>query len=108
MEIAARIGCSKREAKLRVGSSELADWRVFLHREANAFNPLFYYLAQIAAEVRRTKAGKRARGIKIKDFILKFTSSTPTPAKPKSREEATKLAQARWFGIAGIRRSDNG
>ena len=63
---------SLQEAQSRITSSEFVDWlRFFEWEEFEKFSSENYYLAQIAAEVRRGLV-KRPRNVRIADFLLKF------------------------------------
>lgn len=62
--------------------TEFFDWLVFLRMEKEEHGKMDYYLAQIAAEVRRTRV-KHPNQVKTKDLLLRTTSTTvvPTPEK---------------------------
>lgn len=81
-------------------SSEFVDWMTFRRMDMNNPSRIDYYLAQIAAEVRRSMA-KHPNKIVVKDFLLKFTpkvttSRAPTPEEAQKRSMASK---SMWFGI---------
>lgn len=71
-------------------------WRLFLEEEEYRLTKSDMYLAQIAAEVRRTVSKK---SVSIKQLILKWTK---TPAKKQTREQAAASAKNKWFGILGL------
>ena len=76
-------------------------------RKTNGFVPLFYYMAQLTAEVRRSWVSNKHRtSVRLKDFLLKFSRSDET-AKPReserlSREEATRRVKSFFFALTGL------
>ena len=83
-------------------SSEFVDWKMYLVlREEQKFfvyEKEDYYLAQIAAEMRRTFA-KHPRRIKLKDFILQFKRKKEKKKKKMSVKERTKEMKAWWGAV---------
>ena len=81
-------------------SSEFVDWVSFRRTDMNNPSRIDYYLAQIAAEVRRSNV-KHPNKITVKDFLLKFTPKS-NPNKPPTQDEITKRSMASksmWMGI---------
>jgi len=76
---------------------EYLDW------EANAFDKTCYYLAQIAAEMRRSYI-KRGVVVRVEDFILKFTSKRIEEKIPTPMDVQTKIDRAKqfFFGLTGL------
>jgi hypothetical protein len=72
--------------KAETSASQFALWMEFFEWETNAFDKTCYYLAQIAAEVRRAFA-KNPRSVRIQDFILQFKSASEQAAKQQSTGE---------------------
>ena len=70
----------------------------FLKQEQNVPDKRDYYLAQIAAEVRRTFAKKGAE-ISVKDFLLQFESGKPKSVKSQERSQKYKKSWLNMFGI---------
>lgn len=68
--------------------SEFVTWMAYLEEEVNDFNPLYYYLAQIAAEVRRN-ISKDPTKPKLKDFLIKFGA--------EKKDTKSKTEDARQF-----------
>jgi hypothetical protein len=91
--LAKALGTSVAEAQQRIGSSEFVEWKVFLADEPNHFNPLWYYLAQIAKEVRQAAMFNK-RSYKVKDFLIEFAGRT---APQKAEIERSKKA---WMTFA--------
>lgn len=81
-------------------SFEYSIWIEYLakksEREANEFNPIHWYLAQIAAEVRRSMV-KHPEKVKLSDFILSFSSAKPP--KKLTLEETKAI----WKSIVGYK-----
>ena len=68
------------ELRHRIGYREFVDWNTFLHEEEERNTKSDHYLAQIAAEVRRTNV-KSPKLVKLQDFLLKFKQSKALPEK---------------------------
>lgn len=88
---------------MKTSASQFVLWMEYLDWEANAFDKTCYYLAQIAAEMRRSYI-KRGVVVRVEDFILKFTSkrieekiSTPMDVQTK-----TDRAKQFFFGLTGL------
>lgn len=78
------------------------EWSLFyeLHWHKR-FEPLFFYLAQIALEVVRANARPGAN-FTLDDFLFKFDAP-----KPLSKEAATAYAKAKWYGLTGAKDPNN-
>jgi hypothetical protein len=75
----------------------------FLNQDVNTFHRIDYYLAQIAAEVRRTYV-KHPKRVKLSDFLLKFRfRGGGRRSERMSKEERTKVAKRFWFGVLGLK-----
>jgi len=86
------------EAQSKISSSEFVQWRFFLEDEPNQFSPLFYYLAQIAREVRMSRIfSSSKKQLRLEDFLIKFKSHK---AKP-STSVNTKGIWMSWLGLGG-------
>jgi hypothetical protein len=83
--------------------SQYVLWMEFLEWQTNAFDKTCYYLAQIAAEVRRPYMPKGIT-VKIEDFIMKFTRKKVLE-KPKTtmdvQMKANRVKQF-FFGLTGL------
>jgi hypothetical protein len=86
------------EVKMKTSASQFVLWMEFLDWEFNAFNPDRHYLAQIAAEVRRSYVRKGVK-VRIEDFIMKFRHEESKPLSTQSRADKAK---AFFFGLTGI------
>lgn len=84
-------------------SNEFKEWCQFLSDEWQAPKREDYYLAQIAAEVRRTIARNPQR-VNVKDFLLRFKFPKKGHVLTE-KEKAQRLAasKARWFAIVGMK-----
>ena len=83
-------------------SSEFVEWCHFLAMDVNEFHRNDYYMAQIAAEIRRSNSTKPER-IKTSDFILEFDMS-PEKEEPEeiSPEESLRRKKAYWMAPYGV------
>jgi len=80
-------------AQYEISSTEFLEWITYLDEDANRFHREDYYLAQIAAEIRRSFV-KEPIKVKIESFLMKFKRKEK--AKKLSKEERTKRAKAFW------------
>jgi len=87
--------------KIETSASQFVLWMEYLDWEINAFDKTCYYLAQIAAEVRRPNMPK-GKTVKLDDFIIKFSSKK---AEEKPLEDAQTRANRMkqyFFGMTGL------
>ncbi len=82
----------------RMTHSEFLDWLIFLQWKEEQDEKTDYYLAQIAAEVRRGQV-KSPRLVKVKDFLLQMktkaeTTSEPEKVRPKKKQ--LNKSKAAW------------
>jgi hypothetical protein len=108
MELAHQKGMSLRRCQREISSREFVLWKAWREYQLhNEFNKDHYYLAQIAAEIRR--ANERVKNPnKIKDdhFMLKFTSGkSDTPRTKAGKQLKVAKSKAFWFAAAGIDKS---
>jgi len=76
--------------------------------DANEFNSIHYYLAQIAAEVRRLCVGSQYKqGVRLEQFLLRFQRKN-VEQTVKSVAERTAQMKAVFFGITGYHRKKDG
>jgi len=68
----------------------------YLDREVTGFHREDYYLAQIAAEIRRWKTKEK---VKLGDFILDFHTDEKAPKKP---QDCLNRSKSYWLGITGV------
>lgn len=82
-------------------SSELVQWMVELDDRANQFNPLHYYLAQVACEMRRSYVKKPSR-VKLKHFIFKFEKEKKKQLSAKELKAISDRAKLAHFKFLGL------
>lgn len=82
--------------------TEFLTWQAYLDNEMNTPGKTEYYLAQIAAEVRRFVA-KDPKSPKLADFLnpVKFIRKSQKQEKIDRRLEANR-AKAFWFAATGL------
>ena len=83
------------DLKERVTYREFLEWITFLNKEEERQTKQDYYLAQIAAEVRRGHV-KSPRTVKVKDFLIQVV---PTPNEKKRMENSKSF----WLGMAKVK-----
>jgi hypothetical protein len=81
-------------------SCEFAEWKVYLEQDMARAKPEHYYLAQVAAEVRRGVA-KRPRDVKLDHFMLKF--GAPKPRPPQTPEARLAASKSMWMAAVGLK-----
>jgi len=87
---------SVQRAQYEITSSEFMDWIAYLDDDANRFHREDYFLAQIAAEIRRSFV-KDPMSVKLSPFLLKFGKKEER--KKLSIAESTKRAKAFFGGM---------
>lgn len=95
--VASHLGIPVGELKTRMAYSEYIDWLNFLSKEEERDTKQDYYLAQIAAEVRRGQV-KHPNKIHVKDFLVKMVT--------QAQAKAAKSKQI-WAGAVGIKLKDD-
>ena len=96
-QVAARLGMTVQQVQSRITSSEFIEWRVFLEREQSQATVDHYYLAQIAAEVRRGWV-RKPRAVRLQDFIL-----VPQQQRPAiSQEVRAEQSRAMWLAVCKV------
>jgi hypothetical protein len=89
------------ECRKRMTWREFLTWLAYLDQEMDRPSREDHYLMQLAALVDVLPArvwGKRAK-IRPDDFRIKFEDASV----PKTKEEATKASQSKWFAITGYK-----
>jgi len=90
-------------------STEFAEWQAYFRQELEATTREEYYMAQIAAEVRRGNA-KNPRGVRLEDFILSLKTTDAEaeaegdePPDEETLARRTAVSKAFWFGVANYK-----
>lgn len=73
-------------------------WSAWLDEQWNRPDRTDHYLMQVAAEVRRGNAGKKARQVKMQHFLLEFKQ-----VQKEKRKETAAEAKARWLNVVGYK-----
>uniref|UniRef100_A0A6M3K254 Uncharacterized protein n=1 Tax=viral metagenome TaxID=1070528 RepID=A0A6M3K254_9ZZZZ len=87
-------------------TNQFFDWMEYLKTDANRFKAEYVYLAQIAAEIRRT-AVKDPKRVRVDDFVLTFTSkddkkTVQSNEEIRDRDAAAKRSKAHWLSMLGL------
>jgi len=101
LRLASHLGMSLDRVKMETSVSQFVLWMRYLDWEANAFDKTCYYLAQIAAEIRRPNVRKGVI-VKVEDFVLRFIHKKPS--EPESLDVQTRANRVKqfFFGLTGI------
>lgn len=75
-------------------------WQLWLDQQWNKPSRTDHYLMQIAMEVRRPNV-KGSKNLKMKDFVIKFTSQDGRVGSKLSKEQATAFSKAKWLSAFG-------
>jgi hypothetical protein len=88
-------------------SSEFIEWMAFLDLERNQTSKEDYYLAQVAAEVRRSFV-KSPQSVHVKDFILSFTRAERSSLGGGSpaMEDPTQRSKNYWSAVLGLEKKE--
>lgn len=95
-----RTGKTLQEAKAGTTWPELLAWKRFFEEEWGDTTPLMYYLAQIAAEIRRGHV-KRPENVRTEDFLIKFKRLDKDATPVRTGAQPT-LEQSKTFWIGGV------
>lgn len=93
--LASHLSMPIQQVKQMTSSTDYMNWMIYLNKEPNRFNPLYSYLAQIAAEIRRSFV-KSPDKVETENFIIKFVDKK---SKIKQKAEQSKSSWLRWLGI---------
>lgn len=85
------------QVKQMTSATEYIGWMIYLNEDPNKFNALYMYLAQIAAEVRRSFV-KRPNKVEISDFVIKFVN------KKTSNKQSVEHSKRAWFSFLRFKR----
>lgn len=88
------------ELQQKTTSMEFVMWMEYLDREESQHDKMDYYLAQIAAEVRRSYVEKPKK-VRIQDLMLKFEQ--PSPKKEMDLDSMTRSHKQFWFASLGLK-----
>jgi len=106
-KLASRLGMSLQRCMRETTSSEFVGWQEYLRAEENETQREHYYLAQIAAEVRRG-ISKKPKSIKLEQFLLRFERKK-IESRPLTEEEKQKRAdKSKSIWLAFVNASYNG
>ena len=94
--LASHLKMTVQEAQERITSSEFVEWNSFLSGEMNTLSRGDFYLAQIAAEVRRGYV-KNPRKVKIEDMLISFRMESGE-GQEDTVEDTVKRSKAFWLG----------
>ena len=88
------------DVKMKTSASQFVLWMQYLDWDINAFDKTCFYLAQIAAEVRRPNMPK-GKTVKLDDFIIKFSSKKDAEKPEDAKTKANRMKQY-FFGMTGL------
>lgn len=101
-KLASHLHTPLQEVQQKTSSTEFLEWVSYLEQDSNAFHREDFYLAQVAAEVRRLIA-KNPKAVKVQDFILKFVESRQE-GKSKNWKERMAASKEYWMAVVGFGR----
>lgn len=96
------------EVMEKTTSSEFIEWMAYLDLEMHQTKKEDYYLAQVAAEVRRSFV-KSPQSVHVKDFILSFTQtkkSVPVGEQSPEVEDSLQRSKDFWHSVLGIKKKE--
>lgn len=102
-QVASHLGIPVSELRDRITESEFEDWLLFIQQEEHRTTKVDHYLAQIAAEVRRTNV-KNPSKVKLQDFLLKFKQAEPPVSRPSKEKVVGKPEGSKhiWASILKV------
>jgi hypothetical protein len=95
------------EVMEKTTSSEFIEWMAYLDLEMHQTKKEDYYLAQVAAEVRRSFV-KSPQSVHVKDFILSFTRAERSSLGGGSpaMEDPTQRSKNYWSAVLGLEKKE--
>ena len=78
-------------------------WLYWLNEHWHEKSLTDFYLQRVAYEVRCTNPAYRKQRVKMEDLEVQFVKK-PQVSQPADVQAFSKQAQARWFGMLGIKR----
>jgi hypothetical protein len=93
------------QCQRETSSYDFLAWMEYLQEQDERRKKEEYYLAQIAVEIRRTRA-KNPKSIKLEHGLLQFKSAKKS--KQMTVEERTRISKTAWCGIVGLKETGNG
>jgi len=95
--VASHLGIPVEELAERITHREFLNWLEFLDWDEKHHSKSDYYLAQIAAEVRRSFV-KNAKKVKTNDFLLQYKDANAPSGKD---------SKSAWLGFFNIKPEKN-
>lgn len=91
------------EVQEKTTSTEFLEWREYFEIKQQTVKPDYYYLAQIALEIRRSwiKATSR-KNLKLADFFFKFVPRGKQPVTKADKTQHVLKSKAAWLGAVGF------
>lgn len=99
VRLASIFGKSIRQTQRQVSSKEFVLWQAYWEIVDQELTLDRLYLAQIAAEIRRSCVKDPAR-VKVSDFV--YTTQKPKPAQKMNKETFTAVSKAKWMAVVGL------
>lgn len=91
------------ELRQRIGYSEFLEWLDFLQIEDSRVTKADLYLAQIAAEVRRSSVTE-PRKVKIADFLVRVPENpTAAKAEPEDAKARAQRSKKAWLDALAVK-----
>ena len=87
------------ELQERLTSSEFVEWVAYLELEMNSFHREDFYMAQLAAEIRRGYV-KNPNKPKVEDFLITFGMKD---VYKKTVKEATRDSKSFWNSLLAVK-----
>jgi hypothetical protein len=101
-ELASHLSMTVESLQDQITYSEFLEWREYLRIKSRRDEKEHYYLAQIAAEVRRTIA-KNPKSIKLKEFLFRSESIEDVNQKSEAyKAHRTAMSKGAWFAAIGF------
>lgn len=99
LKLASRLGRTVAELKEQIAYSEFVEWILFSDWERAQNTKEHHYLAQVAAEIRRSMVSK-PNEVKMEDFLLIYETEL-------EREQRSSKSKAIWAAHLGVKLDRN-
>lgn len=102
--LATHLHTPVQRVQVETSSRDFRDWKEYFRRFKNETTLEHYYLAQIAAEIRRGIV-KKPLSVKLEQFLIKVVNQKKRPMVEKEGEEKrVSMSKKFWMNLTGVKK----
>ena len=101
-QMADRLGMSLQRCQRETTSTEFLEWLEYVEQDVEVPQRMDFYLAQIAAEIRRSMV-RNPNSVKLENFLLNLTlrSKQHKPLTETEKQMRMARSKAAWYAVLG-------